>query len=149
MFNIATVVFGVYDFVVQKGQKDLIAQAERTNKLVSDLFPRNVKERLLGDEYSTPGTVDDFDAASRQHFGGTSNHSGHVRSDMMPRASSMSKINPYETKPIADLFVSTDVCRPGPRDVSLSDVDLLHHSPMLQSCSEIWSDLQLGEFFIV
>ena len=98
----------MYDFVVQKGQEDLIAKAERTNKLVSDLFPRNVKERLLGDEYSTPGTLDDFETASRLN-GGTSTH---FRSDAMSRASTVSGLNPYETKPIAGMCYIASICFP-------------------------------------
>ena len=102
MFLSIAVVFGVYDFVVQKGQKDLIAKAERTYKLVSDLFPRNVKERLLGDDYSTPGTVADGLETPSRHL--TSSASGHFSCDGMSRASSVSRLNPYETKPIAGVY---------------------------------------------
>jgi hypothetical protein len=106
------VVFGVYDFVVQRRQREIIAKAERTNKLVSDLFPQNVKDRLLEDGYGKGGT------GSNHMDGGGRRGSGHYRKDLksdvtlMSRSNSVSWLNPYETKPIADLFVSFLLIRP-------------------------------------
>lgn len=93
----------MYDFVVQRRQREIIAKAEKTNKLVSELFPQNVKDRLLGEDGGKASSIVD---------GGLKRGSDHLRKDrrsdmsLMSRSNSVSWLNPYETKPIADLFVS-------------------------------------------
>lgn len=46
MFGLMTVVFVLYDFVVRRRQKKVMASANRTNDIVVDLFPSNVRSRL-------------------------------------------------------------------------------------------------------
>ena len=101
---IDTVVFGLYDFMMQRWQRDLIAKAERTNKLVSELFPRNVKDRLLSHEgYGENATLDGVSVDGTTTLGGgvVLPSSYHSKSRRKP----VDHSGPYETKPIADLFV--------------------------------------------
>ena len=87
----------------------MIAKAERTNKLISDLFPRNVKERLLGEEGYANKLEKDLDAqAESEPLFGSLHSRGRLNSDTLnnSKSKSLDPKAPYDTKPIADLFVS-------------------------------------------
>lgn len=47
MFCITAVVFLVYDHVVEKRQKLVVAKAERSNAIVNSFFPTQVRDRLM------------------------------------------------------------------------------------------------------
>lgn len=102
-----SVVFGVYDFIVQRRQRHVIDEAERATKIVSELFPRNVKDRLLAKkDYNDNASSDGFEG---DHDMGLGAVSAHTRGSILTENSSKVKskgMGPYETKPIADLFVS-------------------------------------------
>ena len=49
-FSIATIVFLVYDWFVQRRNKELATSAARSNKLVSSLFPGEIKDRVLAQQ---------------------------------------------------------------------------------------------------
>ena len=107
---ITKVVFGLYDFVVQRGQRELVAVAERTNKLVSELFPRNVKDRLLGEKgYADGGGKGSDHLAGGNRKGSTHSRDAAFSSDLTLNTKSGSELRPYETKPIADLFPNATV----------------------------------------
>ena len=97
--------------MVQKIQRDVIAKAERINKLISDLFPRNVKERLLGEEgYGNNFEKDHDERHTESEALVDSLYSrDRLNSDTIPpsKSKSVDPKAPYDTKPIADLFVST------------------------------------------
>ena len=99
--------FGVYDYIVQKRQHQVIEEAERAKQIVSELFPRNVKDRLFAKkDYKDNARVEDLEADNQNGLGAISSH---TRGSIMTEKSSKSKskaLTPYETKPIADLFVS-------------------------------------------
>lgn len=47
IFVFTSLVFVLYDYTVYQRQMKIMASAKRTNEIVSTLFPRNVRERLL------------------------------------------------------------------------------------------------------
>ncbi|CAB9507461.1 Receptor-type guanylate cyclase gcy [Seminavis robusta] len=46
-FALVAIVFFVYDYLVQRSNKELTKQAARSDRLVSSLFPRGIKEMIL------------------------------------------------------------------------------------------------------
>ena len=90
---------------MQKTQRDVIAKAERTNKLISDLFPRNVKERLLGEEGYGGKSDQNPDEKEAEPLVGSLHARGRLNSDTLTNPKSKTG-SPFDTKPIADLFVS-------------------------------------------
>lgn len=57
VFLVTVITFIVYDVLVEKRQKKLLKNAERSNKVVASLFPAMVRERLFQD--SEPLTRED------------------------------------------------------------------------------------------
>jgi hypothetical protein len=112
LFFFTTVVFGLYDFFVYRRQRELIVKAERTNKLVSELFPSNVKDRLLDDGGSVmrKGSTH-FDRGSMNRASSMRSIDGFATDmTLVSRTGSVSnRINPYQSRPIADLFPSATV----------------------------------------
>ena len=104
----ASAIFGAYDFVVQRTQRDVIAKAERTSKLISDLFPRNVKDRLLGEQgyANTVNSNIDDNIETDRLIGSMHSRGGKWDSEHGAKSRSGDSVAPYDTKPIADLFVS-------------------------------------------
>ena len=56
-FLIVALVFFGYDHVVNKRNQKVTAAAEKSNAIVSSLFPENVRDRLLEDEKPTKEKV--------------------------------------------------------------------------------------------
>lgn len=48
-FVLTTLVFVLYDYLVQKRQDLVMARAKKTEKIVKSLFPENVRERLMNE----------------------------------------------------------------------------------------------------
>ena len=46
-FLITTILFAMYDFAVQQRQRKVMETAEKTNAIVTSLFPSNVRDRLM------------------------------------------------------------------------------------------------------
>jgi class 3 adenylate cyclase len=49
LFAFIMTVFFIYDFIVQQRQKKLLTTAQRTNAVVSSLFPEDVQRRIMAD----------------------------------------------------------------------------------------------------
>jgi class 3 adenylate cyclase len=49
IFVFTAMIFVLYDYLVQRRQNVVMATAKRTNAIVSSLFPRNVRDRILED----------------------------------------------------------------------------------------------------
>ena len=96
--------FGLYDFIIQRKQREVVEEAERAKQIVSELFPRNVKDRLLAKkDYNDNVPLEDLEAENGNGLGAISSH---TRGSIMTEKSKSKALAPYETKPIADLFVS-------------------------------------------
>lgn len=92
----------------------MVAKAERTNKLISDLFPRNVKDRLLEEGYGNKLEQDLDGPHTQSRALVDSLHSrGRLNSDTIAQSKlkTVDPKAPYETKPIADLFVSANLIK--------------------------------------
>lgn len=92
-FAITAVIFLCYDYLVEQRQKLVLTKANQSTAIVSSLFPKNVRDRLM--EESESNIV-----------GSYVSHAGHLKSFLSS--------NPVEQKefcqqPIADLFPSTTV----------------------------------------
>jgi len=97
-------VFVGYDYLVQRRQQKTLAKAKQTSKIVSALFPSNVRDRLLQD-------VEDqakLEEQAREHGKKFEfrEHQKHKLKAFMDEEEQNGISQPYRTKPIADLFVS-------------------------------------------
>jgi class 3 adenylate cyclase len=103
LFLATAMTFVLYDFFVQRRQKIVLATAKHTTAVVSSLFPKSVRDRILEDareqalQSSTPSKVSLFGALPRSQlksFLDEGNQTDHYV---------------YDTKPIADLFSEATV----------------------------------------
>ena len=97
-FLIFALVFFLYDWNVRRRQRTLLHTAERTNAIVSNLFPKDVRERIMADAEEQAGN----DYAQKQS--GMSRGQLKVLLDESSPATSI-----FKTKPIADLFPEVTV----------------------------------------
>ena len=88
IFALTSLMFLVYDLLVQRRQKRVLTSALRSNAIVSSLFPEQVKERLMDEGRST--SVVKKGAASAFKNG-----------QFLPPESAPTNIS---SRPIADLF---------------------------------------------
>ena len=97
IFVFTIITFVAYDRVVQQRQNIVMAVAERSGAILSSLFPKAVKERLMNEAAMIQPTT----GTSRlRNFlsGGEGEDNGNGGKDFI-----------YESKPIADLFAETTV----------------------------------------
>jgi hypothetical protein len=100
------VVFTLYDVLVQRRQRHVVDKAERTNQLVSTLFPSSVRDRLLGQNSVHDDVMfQDDNRTVHSNLTGEYLEKTKVTGEMGP----VDPTNPYETKPIADLFPEATV----------------------------------------
>jgi hypothetical protein len=100
------VVFTLYDVLVQRRQRHVVDKAERTNQLVSTLFPSNVRDRLLG-QNTVHDDVMFQDDNKTVHSNLTAEYLEKTR--VAGETGPVDPTNPYETRPIADLFPEATV----------------------------------------
>jgi len=106
-----------YDYLVQRRQNKTLAKAKQTNKIVSALFPSNVRDRLLQDaEEQAELEMKEKDQKSKYAF---REHQKDQLKNFIDEENNYIT-QPYKTKPIADLFVSEN-------DL-VGDVELVPHS---------------------
>jgi class 3 adenylate cyclase len=97
-FIITSMVFVLYDCLVQKRQARVLRSAQQSNAIVSSLFPAQVRDRLIGEgklnqkDNTGADLVNTFSCGSH----GVKNNGDHVAALL-------------STKPIADLFPNTTV----------------------------------------
>jgi len=106
-FIFSVVIFLVYDFAVESRQRALLAHAQRSARIISNLFPSNVRERLYQGEHN----IDD----EEHGFGNPLSFvSGPSRSSRLQTflshqgidstSSNINNQNVVISRPIADLF---------------------------------------------
>ena len=92
-FAIVIALFFVYDMFVQRRNEKLIANAARTNALVSSLFPGALRDKVIEQENAT----------SRGHSG-----HGNLRA-FMSDGKQLPETKGFATAPMADLFLETTI----------------------------------------
>ena len=97
-FLIFALVFFLYDWNVRRRQDKLLHTAERTNAIVSNLFPKDVRERIMADAEEQAGN----EYAQKQ-----SRMSGGQLKELLNETAPATSI--FKTKPIADLFPEVTV----------------------------------------
>eukprot|EP00934_Nitzschia_sp_Nitz4_P002739 Nitzschia sp. Nitz4//scaffold111_size72815//56756//60609//NITZ4_005798-RA/size72815-snap-gene-0.111-mRNA-1//-1//CDS//3329533204//2729//frame0 len=97
VFLFTSIVFLVYDVVVARRQRKVMESANKTSAIVSSLFPRNVRDRLL----------DDAQRKKTLPTSGSVGMSSRLRVHSVLRAENNHPIE--SSKPIADLFPSATV----------------------------------------
>jgi len=93
VFLFAIAVFWVYNIMVEARQKKILRKATQTTALVSTLFPKNVRDRLLQDEQNGGAK-----GADKYGFGTKSRLKGFVAGE------TNDEVNDTSAAPIADLF---------------------------------------------
>mmetsp|Transcript_6696 Transcript_6696/g.18744 ORF Transcript_6696/g.18744 Transcript_6696/m.18744 type:complete len:1206 (-) Transcript_6696:178-3795(-) len=107
VFMFTAGVFLGYDFLVQRRQRRTVLKAKQTNKIVAALFPSNVRDRLLKDAAEqAEQQLEEKNNKAKFKFGGAQKDQLKM---FMDEEEEQHKHQPYNTKPIADLFPSATV----------------------------------------
>jgi class 3 adenylate cyclase len=93
-----SIVFLVYDTVIEKRQRKVMQTATRSSAIVSSLFPSNVRTRLYEESAPTVNPEKDQQPFSQQ-----------MRMKNFMAKTQTTSVEPINTGPIADLFESTTV----------------------------------------
>jgi len=92
---------------VQRRQRRTVLKAKQTNKIVAALFPSNVRDRLLKDAAEqAEQQLEEKNNKAKFKFGGAQKDQLKM---FMDEEEEQHKHQPYNTKPIADLFPSATV----------------------------------------
>lgn len=94
-------VFLGYDYLVQRRQRRTLAKAQQTSNIVSALFPKQVRDRLLKD--AEDRAEQEISLTKKTTFGKYQKQQ--LKSFLDREGGNSSVSQPFGTKPIADLFV--------------------------------------------
>mmetsp|Transcript_16110 Transcript_16110/g.37349 ORF Transcript_16110/g.37349 Transcript_16110/m.37349 type:complete len:1772 (+) Transcript_16110:29-5344(+) len=100
IFLFTTLAFMLFDCLVTRRQNKLLDTALRQNAIVNSLFPKNVQKKLMAEADAT------LEAAERQRNNKRRNLSTFLNDD---QRSQERKVDPLDSKPIADLFPNTTI----------------------------------------
>jgi hypothetical protein len=101
-FVAMAITFFMYDGFVRRRNTKVVSAAARTDKIVSSLFPSNVRDRLLAEEEAFEQRQEERGARTRlKDFLANDGPTG---MDMEETDDAM-----FKTKPIADLFPETSI----------------------------------------
>jgi hypothetical protein len=95
LFLVLLATFATYDRFVSNRNRRLVGTAERSEAIVSSIFPSNVRERLFADDERVPKRA--------VQVGGIT---GLVKGHLADKSEAREAI---KAKPIADLFLSTTI----------------------------------------
>ncbi|CAB9497225.1 Receptor-type guanylate cyclase gcy [Seminavis robusta] len=107
VFLVTAMVFVLYDYLVQLRQNKVSLAAKKSHAVVASLFPKNVRDRIMADVEEQLLEND-----------GKLTKSTKVRLGAMPKSELKNFLDdgvanadgvPFDTKPIADLFLSTTI----------------------------------------
>ena len=101
VFFFTMLVFVLFDFTVRRRQEKVMATANRTNALVSSLFPATVRDRLLDEAHAQAGH-DNKKKGTASIFG----NKNRIKKFLNETAHSAL---PFDSKPIADSFPAVTV----------------------------------------
>eukprot|EP00934_Nitzschia_sp_Nitz4_P004396 Nitzschia sp. Nitz4//scaffold538_size3491//2//1851//NITZ4_009265-RA/size3491-augustus-gene-0.3-mRNA-1//-1//CDS//3329554128//4386//frame0 len=102
IFLFTTSVFLIYDMAVERRQRRLASNAERSNAIVSSLFPRDVAQKLM--ESANTMTPRPSVKSTEDQL-----HQNSVVDDKRICSGDYCKLRPKTAKPIAELFPSATV----------------------------------------
>lgn len=102
VFVFMALVFILYDKIVELQQEKMLAAAARTTKIVSSLFPSNVRDRIFKDVEEQG--EEDFKKSKSTVYGEAPK--AQLRDFLQDNDEERT---PFETKPIADLFPSATI----------------------------------------
>jgi hypothetical protein len=118
LFVLAAVFFVVYDYFVQRQQREAMEEAARSNAIVSSLFPAEIRDRLFNGEQNgddatmpvkdTPSSKDNEKGSTAQKFR-LKNYLDEEGEKIAEKNVSNKASPVLESKPIADLFPNTTV----------------------------------------
>jgi class 3 adenylate cyclase len=97
VFVFTASVFLLYDCMVERRQNAVMRSAKKSNAIVSSLFPKNVRDRLMED-----------DSILRQ-YKSEKKHGNNPFSSSVVDAGHRKEDGPFGSRPIADLFPETTV----------------------------------------
>jgi class 3 adenylate cyclase len=100
IFLLTSMAFLLFDCLVTRRQNKLLDTALRQNAIVNSLFPKNVQKKLMEEADAT------LEAAERQRTNKRRNLSTFLNDD---QRSHERKADPFDSKPIADLFPNTTI----------------------------------------
>jgi hypothetical protein len=98
-FLLIAVTFIVYDRYTIRRNEKMIGQAARTDKIVRNLFPSNVRDRLLADDEG-----DNVETGAQTRLKNFLDNDGPSKDDL-----EMDDGDGFKTRPIADLFPECSV----------------------------------------
>jgi class 3 adenylate cyclase len=100
LFAFIMTVFFIYDFIVQQRQKKLLMTAQRTDAVVSSLFPEDVQRRIMADAE---------EKEKKEQRMTVTNKMKEFLQDATQPASKSGKATELRGKPIADFFPEATV----------------------------------------
>ena len=106
VFLVTALVFAGYDYTVYRRQTKLLQSAERTNAIVSSLFPKDVRDRIMAEaeaqaRQDAPGGAKFFGGSAKNQL------KGFLNEDDGKDGVAVESI--FKTMPIADLFPEVTV----------------------------------------
>jgi hypothetical protein len=106
VFVFTTMVFVMYDFFVQQRNEKVVAKAKRANGIVSALFPKNVRDRIMKEAEEQ---VEAELANKKKGFFAPKSQLKTFLADGQKQNDQKNGVTTYSGKPIADLFPSATV----------------------------------------
>ena len=108
VFLVTAVVFLLYDYFVQYRQNKVMATAKRTNAIVSSLFPKNVRDRIMEDAKAQAEAEMNGNKGGGFKMGvGNRTKLKEFLDEDLGETGAESK--QYDSKPIADLFTDCTI----------------------------------------
>jgi Adenylate and Guanylate cyclase catalytic domain len=99
VFLVTIVTFALYDFVVNRRQRKLMAQAKRSDAIVSSLFPKHVQQRMMEEAEAADTNGKWKGRLGSKQPQGDFNHDGNLITSEGARGS----------RPIADLYAESTI----------------------------------------
>lgn len=111
VFFLTTLVFVLYDFFVQLRNEKVVAKAKRSNAIVSALFPKNVRDRIMKEAEEQVEAELAQGKGRRNRFSAPKSQLKTFLSDgqQAPNNNAPAGVTAFGGKPIADLFPSATV----------------------------------------
>ncbi|CAB9527346.1 Receptor-type guanylate cyclase gcy [Seminavis robusta] len=111
VFVLTTMVFVMYDFFVQLRNRKVVAKAKRSNAIVSALFPKNVRDRIMKEAEEQVEAELAANKKGRSRFAAPKTQLKSFLSDGQKEKDDQQQqgVTAFGGKPIADLFPSATV----------------------------------------
>eukprot|EP00538_Stauroneis_constricta_P012892 CAMPEP_0119571340 /NCGR_PEP_ID=MMETSP1352-20130426/44071_1 /TAXON_ID=265584 /ORGANISM="Stauroneis constricta, Strain CCMP1120" /LENGTH=1278 /DNA_ID=CAMNT_0007621019 /DNA_START=47 /DNA_END=3883 /DNA_ORIENTATION=- len=107
IFLVTALTFLLYDFFVERRQKVVLSTAEKSNAVVSSLFPANVRDRLYAE--NAPTQVGNHGKKQASAATSSSMLNDEIIVNALQQGSSGDHARSFEGRPIAELYTNTTV----------------------------------------